>query len=589
MGRVAFSLCSNLLNFSNHLFLRDLIICNWVKKDLDGLMNYTFKHIMNIININRKTIAKANILALLTAIIVIPIPMIIPYVVDQFFLKKPENNYILLIIIGFFLLSSILRFISFTTNKIQFGILSKLSKKIIYEIRLDLFKHIKKVNISDLHKINAESLNSRFLIDLDSLGNFIGITLSRALVSVITLLLIFAIILSINWQLSIFIILFYPVLIWYSTKDNYKFVDLKKDELEAIDELNKKTIFIFQKYKNLKMVQKDYVYDESIIASMQNLKNKSNQYNVHSYNTILRGTLLFNISIDLFQFSTLIFAFLLGMNLKEILIVFSYIWFMLNPVLDILNIQHSYYSARSATARIDEIYSLQRQEAKNIVPNFTKFDRIQVKNLSFAFEEKVIYDGLSIDIFKKEVVLIKGESGIGKSTFIDILNGFIKVEPNTVFFNSIPIEHLDETHFRENIVNVPQFPVIIPDTLRKNLEQQYDINDQKMIEMLILCELKTWYDSLENGLDTKLDNLKLSGGQIQRIAIANALLSTASIVIFDEATSALDINTEEKIIKNISHLLTSKTLIIVSHKGAISKYVDSTYVMEQYKLMKTVC
>lgn len=511
--------------------------------------------------------------------------MIIPYIIDNFFLKQSEYNYILFII-GFFLLSIILRFISFSTNKIQFAILSKLSKNIIYEIRVDLFKHIKRVNISNLNKISAESLNSRFLVDLDSLGNFIGIILSKGLVSIILLVFIFSIIFSINWQLSIFIILFYPLLIWYSTKDNFKFIGLKKDELEAIDELNKKALFIFQNYKNLKVIQKDDVYDESILSSIQNLKNKSNQYNINSYNTMLRGTFLFNTSIDLFQFSTLLAAFLLGMNLKEILIIFSYIWFMLNPVLDMLNIQHSYYSAQSAMARIDEIYKLKKQEVKNIVPNLSSFNQIQVSHLSFAFDEKVIYDDLSIDISKGEVVLIKGESGIGKSTFIDILNGFIPVAPNTVFFNSIPIEHLDEKHIRQSIISVPQFPVIIPDTLRKNLEQQYDISDQQLIEMLILCELKTWYDSLENGLDTRLDNLKLSGGQIQRIAIANALLSTASIIIFDEATSALDINTEEKIIKNISHLLKLKTLIIVSHKGAISQYVDNTYVMKQFKLMK---
>ena len=198
-------------------------------------------------------------------------------------------------------------------------------------------------------------------------------------------------------------------------------------------------------------------------------------------------------------------------------------------------------------------------------------DKIVIKDLSYGYEDGDgnVLDGLSLSIDKGESIGIIGESGAGKSTFVDIIMGLQKPSSGTITVdgeNIYAIPHL----WSQMVGYIPQTIFLLDDTIRNNilfgLENQD--NDDAIWKALKEAQLDTFVTELPKGLDTVVgeQGVRLSGGQRQRIVIARVMYGNPSIIVMDEATSALDNDTEKAVMESIDAMQGDKTLIIVAHR-----------------------
>ncbi len=229
------------------------------------------------------------------------------------------------------------------------------------------------------------------------------------------------------------------------------------------------------------------------------------------------------------------------------------------------------------------------KDFQNNIPN--NFSKISFKDISFSYpksEEKVI-ENSTFEIFVGDKIGIIGPSGSGKSTIIDILTGLLKPSSGEIKIDSQKV-NLSQKKWYEKIGYVPQFIFLTDDTIKRNIA--FGLKDSEMDEKLInnsinSAELKDFIGSSKHGLDTKIGEFgtRISGGQRQRLGIARAIYSDTRILIFDEATSAVDLNTEEKIINNITSLR-EKTIILISHRMSTLKNCNKIYEIKDKVLKK---
>lgn len=223
-------------------------------------------------------------------------------------------------------------------------------------------------------------------------------------------------------------------------------------------------------------------------------------------------------------------------------------------------------------------------------------DEINFEKISFYYlKDKYILKDCDISIKPKVVTGIFGESGSGKSTFVNILSGLQSVKSGKFLIGNIEIKQSNLASLRSNIGYVPQNVFILDDTLEKNIAFGLDhekINKEKLNKAIEFAGLKKFVNDIKEGVEVSLGEMgnKLSGGQKQRIGIARAIYKGAKILIFDESTSALDNKTESEVLENIFKLKNQFTIILVSHKTSIINKCDQIYFLEnsKFKLINKV-
>lgn len=226
----------------------------------------------------------------------------------------------------------------------------------------------------------------------------------------------------------------------------------------------------------------------------------------------------------------------------------------------------------------------QTEKLGNKKINFNK--KISLKDLSFSYiENKNIFTSVSLDLNKRERIAFIGESGSGKSTLADIIMGFYLPKNGKIFIDDTKLTEDNLGSWRSKIGYIPQQIYLFDGTVAENIVFGRKYNKEKIIEALKKANV---YDFLakEDGINTKVGEggVRLSGGQMQRIAIARALYSDPEILVLDEATSALDNETETNIMKEIYNLDKEKTLIIIAHRLSTVLKCEKVYRVENQKI-----
>ena len=212
-------------------------------------------------------------------------------------------------------------------------------------------------------------------------------------------------------------------------------------------------------------------------------------------------------------------------------------------------------------------------------------EKIKINNLKFSYNSnKNIFSNLNLEINLGDTIGIFGDSGSGKSTFVNLLTGILQPDSGEILINNKNIIfHLK--NWRSNIGYVPQNIFLLDDTFKKNISfyfEEKSNNLEKLHHCIQQAGLENLINTLPDGIDTVVGERgnRISGGQLQRVGIARALYHDPKILIFDESTSALDDETEAEIMKNIYSFRKKKTLIIITHKKELLKVCDKIYELE---------
>ena len=244
-------------------------------------------------------------------------------------------------------------------------------------------------------------------------------------------------------------------------------------------------------------------------------------------------------------------------------------------------------SVKKVMDYLDEVL---KQEKNNGVNILSLEGDILIKDLSFSYENnKNILENVNISIPYKKFTGIIGESGSGKSTFINILTSLLFPSKGKILINGINLNDLDIKKWRSKIGYISQSPFLFNDTIYNNiLMGNFKASKNEIIEACKLANAFDFINTLPNGFATIVGDRgsALSGGQLQRIAIARGIIRKPDLFIFDECTSALDSDSENLIMKTIEKLSITHTVIVITHKVNILKNANIIYEMKEKKLRK---
>ncbi|MBK2029366.1 cysteine/glutathione ABC transporter permease/ATP-binding protein CydD [Francisella noatunensis] len=260
------------------------------------------------------------------------------------------------------------------------------------------------------------------------------------------------------------------------------------------------------------------------------------------------------------------------------------------PLRELSTHYHAKAEAVGAALEISKIFEMQpsHQERNEIFND--KVNSINIKDLIVKYDDKIALDNVSLDINHKEKIAIVGASGAGKTTLINTLLGFIKYQGNILVNNTIELKNLEEKSWLRNISWLGQNSSLFKGSIKNNLllANSNAIGEQ-INQALQNTDLNEFISSLANGLDTEVgeQNIGVSGGQAQRLALARAYLKPHDILILDEPTASLDKDSEEKIINSLKSNWNDKTVIMLTHKLSFLECVDRIVVLADGKIVET--
>lgn len=252
-----------------------------------------------------------------------------------------------------------------------------------------------------------------------------------------------------------------------------------------------------------------------------------------------------------------------------------------SPVSGLSGLIPRYYSLIASAERLIEIENLPREAeyastVTDINDFYEKINSIEFKDITFAYKNETVIEGTSLSIKKGEFVAVAGISGIGKSTLLKLLLGVLIPNTGSIYFNLGTSKRKTDKGVRGLFAYVPQGNMLLSGTILENVTfLNNNKTDMEIRDAIRISCMDSFVDELPDGLNTVIGERGkgLSEGQVQRIAIARAILSGAPILLLDEATAALDEKTEKKLLENIRQL-ENKTCIIISHKHAAIEACD---------------
>lgn len=220
--------------------------------------------------------------------------------------------------------------------------------------------------------------------------------------------------------------------------------------------------------------------------------------------------------------------------------------------------------------------------------NFEKY--IKLENISFQYNKITpnIIDKLSFDIQKGEKIAIKGTTGSGKSTLVNIISGLLKPSEGKIYIDETLINSKNLKNWQKNVAIVPQTVFLNDASILENIAIALDKNSidiNKVENAAKLAQIDSFIQSLPNKYDERVGErgVRLSGGQRQRMGIARAIYRNAKVIILDEPTNALDLETEKLVMDSITKLSKDITLIMISHSDTSLKYFDKIIDLDKAK------
>jgi len=561
----------------------------------------TIRSIFKLALHHKKALINGQLITLFAIIISVPIPLLLPMMVDEVLLHKPHyivptinellgsgSAFYYIAIVAFSVV--FLRFLYYYLGVITTKIFTRISKYITFMIRARLLRHLEKTSMNEFETLGSGTITANLITDIDTLDNFIMSGASRLVASVLTLIGVAIVMIAISPLLGVLILFVQPLIMFISKKMSAKVGELKKEENKAIAAFQEDVGETLELYGQIKASNKESYFFSKAIDQAKKIQEHSNRFNFKSVAYEKLSYTIFLSVFELIRASGLLLVAYSDLSIGMMFAMFGYIWFIMTPVQDLLSMQYSYSAAKAALERINKVLRLKREVSgeKELVGDGVD---IALENLCFSYEtsDKMILQDISFTIEKGSKIALIGASGSGKTTLAQIISGFYEKSGGELFYNNIATEELDKHSIRKKIFLVLQMPILFNSTLRFNITMgDENIDDATLFKALKIAQLEEMLSTMPQGLDTLVGHhgVRLSGGQRQRLSIARMLIANPSVVIFDESTSALDVHTEAKLFMALEPILQTKTVITIAHRLSTVKNADMIYVLNDGKIVQ---
>ncbi len=567
--------------------------------------DYSWRELTGMVLQHRRELLAANAIAIMGAIFSVPIPLLIPLLVDEVLLQRPGRSVEIintlfpanwhgpvLYILSILFLTLLLRLVSLILGVWQMRQFTSISKEVTFRIRRALLLRLEQVSMAEYETLGSGTVASHLVTDIDAVDNFIGVATSKFLVAILSIIGTAVILLWMNWQLALFIMLLNPLVIYVTTLFGHKVKRLKKRENSAYQLFQESLSETLDAIQQIRASNREQHYISRIINKAGDICHHSTAFAWKSDAAQRLSFTIFMFGFDIFRAVSMLMVLFSDLTIGQMLAVFSYLWFMMGPVQEVLAIQYSYNGARAALDRLNRLLRIKlepdypHQENPFSGSNTVS---IRVEHLNFRYGDgPLVLDDLSLQIERGEKVALVGASGGGKSTLVQVLLGLYPPSSGEIYFDKVPVSRIGMDVVRDNVATVLQHPALFNDNVRMNLTLGLEYSDEQLWQALKVAQLDEVIRGLPQQLDTLIgrDGIRLSGGQRQRLAVARMVLSDPKVVILDEATSALDSSTEAELHSALQDFLHGRTTLIIAHRLSAVKQADRALVFEDGRIVE---
>lgn len=566
--------------------------------DFSGGGKLTPGYLLNLAMRDRKRIALANILAVAAALCSVPVPLLLPLMVDEVLLGQPGTIVATIdrlfgeahsgiFYIGVVLAATVLlRVLSWVFGVSQLLFFLRISKHVSYTIRAMLLQRLSRVSLSAYDSVGSGKVSSHLVTDINTIDDFAGATISGFLISVLSILATAIVVLLLHWQLALFLLLLNPMVIYFTMLIGRKVKTLKKEENTAVEVFQQAMTETLDAVHQIRASNRSKHYFGLVRDLAHDVKTKSVRFRWRSDASSRLSFLVFLVGFDMFRMAGMLMVLLSDLSIGEMIAVFGYLWFMLGPIQEVLNMQYAWYGAKAAIERVNELLKMPEEpEYPMRVDPFSGCRNVslEVRDLCLSYDGKNnVLDRVNLRIDAGQKVALVGASGGGKTTLVYALLGLHPARAGHILYGGERVEDIGLEAVRRNVSCVLQRPALLDSSIRDNLLLGAKAPDEDLWRVLKVAQIDDFVRRCPEGLDTFVGvrGVKLSGGQTQRLAIARMLLTDAKAVILDEASSAIDSETENRLHKFLFDELKDRTVLIVAHRLSAVRQADCIYVFD---------
>ena len=466
---------------------------------------------------------------------------------------------------------------------------------IVKDLRMQIYNKILSLPLGFFSQERKGDIIARISGDVQEVENSITSTLEMLIKNPVLIIIYMSVLLIMSWELTLFTILFAPVMIWTMGAIGRK---LRAQSAEAQQYWSDTMSQVEETLGGLRII-KAFLAENKMSARFEGItdamRRKNNrvavrQASAHPVSELLGSTM---IAIVLWFGGTLILSSKSIIDAPSFMSYMAILYCIIQPIKDLSRAAYGIPKGLASMERINFILNAENPITQTpFSEHISTFNEaISFEDVSFCYEQggKQVLKNIDLKISKGRNIAIVGASGAGKSTLVDLIPRFYDPTSGRITIDGINIKDVCIRDLRGLMGNVNQDPILFNDTIFNNIA--FGVENATMEQVIAAAKIANAHDFImekENGYDTNIGDRGqlLSGGQRQRISIARAILQNPPILILDEATASLDTESERMVQEALDYLMSSRTTISIAHRLSTVKKADEIIVMNEGRIVE---
>ena len=463
---------------------------------------------------------------------------------------------------------------------------------VVRDIRNQLYRKITSLPLGFFSEERKGDIIARMSGDVQEIESSIMSSLDMLFKNPILIIFYFATLVIISWQLTLFTLIFVPLMGWIMgivgrklKQKSIKAQSLWSDTMSQVEEtlggLRIIKAFCAEEKMNRRFDKINSEYRDNI------LRVNTRQQMAHPMSEFL-GTLMI---VIVMWFGGMLVLDGKGLSGPTFIYYMVILYSIINPLKEFSKAGYNIPKGLASMERVDKILKAENDIKERPDPvHVSGFNHsIEFRDVSFRYGEKWVLRHVNLTIEKGKTVAIVGQSGGGKSTLVDLIPRYYDVQEGEVLIDGVNVKDMAIHDLRQLIGNVNQEAILFNDSFRGNITFGVDNATQQQIEAAAkVANAHDFIMETEHGYDTNIGDSgsRLSGGQRQRVSIARAILKNPPILILDEATSALDTESERLVQQALEHLMKTRTTVAIAHRLSTIRNADEICVVHEGEIVE---